>query len=223
MKPEMSKVNGKNGTMTHEGNGTSPSRNSYVTQVALDHNQATAQKLHLTIGTWNARTLYSADQLENVVHEMNRAKLDILGLCETRWPGNSRLELENHTMLYSGGEKHAKGVALIMTKTVEKSVLGCWTVSERVMIVKFKCQPVNINIIQVYAPTSDAPDEDIQLFYEDPKKAFSTCKAPEVRIVMGDFNAKVGKKVNQELQEYMDLATKTNRVKPLLSGVEHIT
>jgi len=96
-------------------------------------------------------------------------------------------------MLYSGGEKHAKGVALIMTKNVGKSVLAFWTVSERVMIIKFKCQPVNINIIRVYAPTSDAPDEDIQLFYKDLKKAFSTCKSPEVRIVMGDFNAKVGK------------------------------
>ena len=193
MKPEVSKVNGVNGTMTHEGNGNSPGRNSYVTQVASDRHQATAQKLHLKIGTWNVRTLYRAGQLENVVHEMNRAQLDILGLCETRWPGNGRLELENHTMLYSGGEQHAKGVALIMTKKVGKSVLGCWTVSERVMIVKFKCQPVNINIIQVYAPTSDAPDEDIQLFYEDLNKVFSTCKSPEVRIVMGDFNAKVGK------------------------------
>ena len=90
--------------------------------------------------------LYRAGQLENVVHEMNRAKLNILGLCETRWPGSGRLELENHIMLYSGREQHAKGVALIMTKTIGKSVVGCWNVSERVMIVKFKSQPVNINI-----------------------------------------------------------------------------
>ena len=138
MKREMSKVNDVNGTMIHEGNGTSPGRNSYVTQVALDRHQATEQKLHLKIGAWNVRTLYRAGQLENVVHKMNRAKLDILGLCETRWPGNGRLELENHTMLYSGGEQQAKGVALIMTKKVGKSVLGCWTVLERVMKVKFK-------------------------------------------------------------------------------------
>ena len=51
------------------------------------------------------------------------------------------------------------------------------------MIVKFKRQRVNINIIQVYAPTSDAPDEEIQLFYEALNKAFSTCKSPEVSIM----------------------------------------
>ena len=223
MKPEMSKVNRVNGTMTQEGNGTSPGRNSYVTQVASDRLQATAQKIFLKIGTWNVSTLYRAGQLENVAHKMNRAKLDILVLCETRWSGNGRLELENHTMLYSGGEQHAKGVALIMTKKVGKLVLDCWTVLERVIKVKLKCQPVNINIIQVYAPTSDAPDEDMQLFYEALNKAFSTCKLPEVRIVMGDFNAKLANTVNDELQEYMDLATKTNKVKPLLSGAEHIT
>ena len=118
MKPEMSKVNGVNGAMTDERNGTSPGRNSYVTQVAPDRHQAAAKKLHLKIGTWNVRTLYRAGQLENVIHEMNRAKLDILGLCETQWPRNGRLELENHTMLYSGCGQHAKGVALIMTKKV---------------------------------------------------------------------------------------------------------
>lgn len=192
MKPKMSKINGVNGTMTHGGNGTSSGRNSYVTQVASDRHQATAQKLHLRIGTWNVRTLYRAGQLENVAQEMNRTKLDILGLCETRWSGNGRLELENHTMLYSGGEQHAKGVALITTEDVGKSILGCWTVSDRVMIVKLKGQPININLIQVYAPTSDAPGEDIQSFYEDLNKAFSTCKSPEIHIVMGDFNAKVG-------------------------------
>ena len=61
------------------------------------------------------------------------------------------------------------------------------------MIVKFTYQPVNINIIQLYVPTSDAPDEDIQLFYDALSKVFSTCKSPEVHTVMGDFNAKVGK------------------------------
>ena len=70
----------------------------------------------------------------------------------------------------------------------------------------------------MYAPTSNAPDEDIQLFYEDLNKSFFKCKSPEVRIVMGDFNANVANAVNQELQEYMNLATKTNRVKSLLRG-----
>ena len=156
----MSIVNGVNGTMTHEGNGPLPGQNIYVMQVASDHHQATAHKLHLKIGAWNGRTPYRAGKLEVVVQEMKRAKLDIFRLCETQWPGDRCLELENHAMQYSGGEQDAKGVALITTKDFGKSVFGCWIVLERVMIVKFKCKPVNINIIQVYAPTSDALKKD---------------------------------------------------------------
>ena len=131
------------------------------------------------------------------------------------WPHDKiyrvyRQELENHIMLYSGGEQHAKGVALIVTKDVGKSVLGCWTVSERVMIVKFKCKPVNINIIQVYAPTSDAtmrsPPANHQRFL----------------LSLPTSMLKLANTVNQELQVYMDLATETKKAKLLLSGVEHI-
>ena len=79
------------------------------------------------------------------------------------------------------------------------------------MIVKFKCQPVNINIIQVYAHTSDAPDEDKQLFYEALNKAFSTCKSLEVRIAMGDFNAKVGKHSEPGVTGVYGLGTKNEQ------------
>jgi len=107
-------------------------------------------------------------------------------------------------------------VAIIMTKKLGKSVLGCWTALERLMIVKFKCQPVNINIIQVYAPTSDAPDKDIQLFYEALNKAFSTCKSPEVRIVMVDFNAKVGKHSEPGVTGVYGLGTKNKQGETLI-------
>ena len=47
-------------------------------------------------------------------------------------------------------------------------------------------------------------------------KAFSTYKSPEVRIVMGNFNAKVGNTVSQELKEFMDLATKNEQGEALI-------
>ena len=65
------------------------------------------------------------DSRDNIVQEINRAQMDILGLYETRWPGNGRLELEAHTMLYSGGEQHSTGVPLIVTIEVDRLVLGC--------------------------------------------------------------------------------------------------
>ena len=37
------------------------------------------------IATWNVRTLYQKDQLENVMQEMQRLEIDVLGLSEARW------------------------------------------------------------------------------------------------------------------------------------------
>ena len=50
-----------------------------------------------------------------------------------------------------------------------------------------------MSIIQVYAPTSEHTDEEIEAFYEDIDKAKRQCKSQEIVLVMGDLNAKVGK------------------------------
>ena len=54
-----------------------------------------------------------------------------------------------------------------------------------------------INIIQVYAPTTDHDDEEVEKLYDDIKNVMKYAKSGEINIVMGDWNAKVG-----EQQEY---------------------
>ena len=60
------------------------------------------------------------------------------------------------------------------------------------MVIKLKGTPVNINIIQAYAPTSTSSEHDLETFYHHLDKATSICKTAEMKIVMGDFNAKIG-------------------------------
>ena len=69
-------------------NGGSLGRNPYAQQVNSDPPQATTVDKIIKIGTWNARTLFVAGQLENVKQEMKRLDIDVLGICETRWLGN---------------------------------------------------------------------------------------------------------------------------------------
>ena len=57
---------------------------------------------------------------------------------------------------------------------------------------KFLAKPFNINIIQVYAPTQDHSDAEIEVFYEEIEKALKFAKSNDVLCVMGDLNAKVG-------------------------------
>ena len=60
------------------------------------------------------------------------------------------------------------------------------------MLVKVMGKHFNTNIIQVYAPTAQCEESDIENFYEDLEKARAQCKSQEVVIVMGDMNAKIG-------------------------------
>ena len=59
-------------------------------------------------------------------------------------------------------------------------------------MVKKRGQPFNVNIIQVYAPTQDHADEEVEVFYEKIENVIQRIKSGEVTCIMDDFNAKVG-------------------------------
>ena len=146
----------------------------------------------LVIGTWNVRTLNQPGKLENLKLEAKRLKANILGVCEHRKTGADVIADEDYTFIYSGGEKHEFGVGVLLGRKLANSLLGHWAISDRVILVKLSGNPMNINVIQVYAPTSAATDEEIERFYEQVESAKKQCKAHEVTIIMGDLNAKVG-------------------------------
>ena len=107
--------------------------------------------------------MFDSGKLENLKLEMDHLELDILGLSEIRWTGNGEIISDDFVLLYSGGDKHEKGVSFLISKNTRKSVIGCWTISDRVIMIKLKCKPVDINVIQVYAPTSESSVKDLGL------------------------------------------------------------
>lgn len=169
-------------------------RDPHAQQVSPDRHPITAAKNRetLKIATWNVRTMYQKGKLENVKREAERNQINILGLSEIRWTGTGKFSTDNYTVVYSGGDRHERGVGMLIDQSTAKSILGFWQISDRIMLIKLKGQPFNIAVIQVYAPTSEANDEEIADFYEKLDAAKSQCKSQEVVIVMGDFNAKIG-------------------------------
>ena len=78
------------------------------------------------IGFWNVRTMYQTGKLAQVTAEMRRYNLHILGISESRWTGSGRVVTSTgETVLYSGREdnNHDEGVAIILRKGVEKSLI----------------------------------------------------------------------------------------------------
>ena len=55
----------------------------------------------------------------------------------------------------------------MVNKRVQNAVLGCNLRNDRMISVRFQGKPFNITIIQVYAPTSNAEEAEVERFYED--------------------------------------------------------
>ena len=66
----------------------------------------------MKIGTWNVRTrtLSEAGKIDNIIQEMDRLKVNALGIAESRWPGTGKVVKETgHTFLFSGGDAFHNG------------------------------------------------------------------------------------------------------------------
>ena len=58
--------------------------------------------------------------------------------------------------------------------------------------VHFQGKPFNITVIQVYAPTSNAEESEIEWFYEDLQDLLELTPSKDILFIIGDWNAKVG-------------------------------
>ena len=145
------------------------------------------------IGTWNVRSMYTG-KLEIVKQEMTRTGINLLGISELCWTGKGHFQSEDHKIFYSGHETiRRSGVAIICSKEVSKSVLGYSPINDRLISIRIQCKPLNMTIIQAYAPTTAAEESVIEEFYRKLQETVESTPSGDILIVMGDLNAKVGK------------------------------
>ena len=98
---------------------------------------------------------------------MARVNIDILGISKLRWTGMGEFNSGGHYIYYCGQESlRRNGVAIIVNKRIRNTVLG-YNINNRIISVHFQEKPLNIMVIQVYAPTSIAEEAKVEQFYED--------------------------------------------------------
>ena len=115
-----------------------------------------------------------------VKQEMARVNINILGISELNWAGMGKFNSDDHCIYYCRQESlRRNGVALTVNKRVQNAVPGCNLKNDIMISVRFQGKPFNITVIQVYAPTTNAKEDEVERFYEDiqdllehPKKMF---------------------------------------------------
>ena len=76
--------------------------------------------------------------------------------------------LNDHCIYYRGQESlRRNGIALIVNERVQNAVLGCNLKNDKIISIHFQGKPNNMTVIQVYVPTTNAEEAEIEQFYED--------------------------------------------------------
>ena len=70
--------------------------------------------------------------------------------------------------------------------------LGCNLKNDRMISFRLQGKPFNIPVIQVYAPTSNAEEAEVERFCEDLQDLLELTPKKDVLFIIGDWNAKVG-------------------------------
>ena len=80
----------------------------------------------------------------------------------------------------------------MVNKRVRNAVLGCSLRNDRMISVRLQGKPFNITVIQVYAPTGNAEEAEVEQFCEDLQDLLELTPKKDILFITGDWNAKVG-------------------------------
>ena len=144
-------------------------------------------KSKLRVGTLNVITL--TGKSEEVVDMMERRKIHILGMNETKWKGkNSKLLRGGYKLYWHGHNKETKnGVGLVLHKDIDP-ITDVSFISDRIIKARVNLEKNSFTILQVYAPQQGCS--------EDEKEKFREVLEDQVKedniMIIGDLNAQIG-------------------------------
>ena len=97
---------------------------------------------------------------------MAKGNIDILGISELKCMAVDEFNSDDHHIYYCGQESlRRNGVAITVNIRVLNAGLGCNLKNDRMISICSQDKPFNIMVIQVYAPTSNAEEAEVEQCY----------------------------------------------------------
>ena len=121
------------------------------------------KKTQIGLGFWDVRTMFETGKLAQIMSEMTRYNLHILGFSASRWTGVGRQRTgTGETVLYSDrdGNMRFEGVAIILKKGLKKSLMEWKSVKSRIIKARLRGRVNHISTIQYCASTNDGDEDD---------------------------------------------------------------
>ena len=173
-----------------------------VTSNSRIQSRAKTAKFNLNLATYNVRTLGSEAKIIDLEDQLKSFNWDVIGLSEVRRKDEGQITLKSGNCLFWHGSSSGRvgGVGFIINKNIENKILEISSYSDRICYILIRIsQRYVMKVVQAYAPTCNYSDDEIEDFYEDLQKVIDANKNKfHFLTVMGDFNAKVGTKLNSD-------------------------
>nr|XP_043625404.1 craniofacial development protein 2-like [Erigeron canadensis] len=123
---------------------------------------------------------------------MNRCKVDIVCLQETRWIGGNIGEEYGYKLWYFGAPSGRNGVGIIMTERLKDYVVHVERHGDRLMLVRLVIQEETINVISAYAPQSGRGAVEKTTFWDSLNELVRSCPDDQRLVLGGDLNGHIG-------------------------------
>jgi len=117
-------------------------------------------------------------------------EVSVLGVSEVRWKVQGEIRSCDYTVYYSGGKRAEKGVAIVVHKSIVRSVVKKIVYNDRIIAIKLQAEPISILVVQVHMPKSEHEDDEVEELYDTTEEILEEDgKGDTNTIIMGDWNS----------------------------------
>jgi len=146
----------------------------------------------MKIGTWKVKSLYRAGSFKAATRELARYKLDVVGVQEVRWDKGSTVRAGDYDFFYGkGNESHQLGTGFFVHRRIVSAVRRVEFVNDRLLYIVLRGCWRNSIIANVHTQSEEKSDESKDSFYEELEQVFDRFPKYYMKMLLGDFNAKV--------------------------------
>ena len=152
-----------------------------------------ALNLDIRIGSLNVGTMTGKGR--ELVDMMERRKIDILGVQETKWKGSKSRNLGGgYKLIYNGEDRRRNGVGIIVKEECISDIHEVKRVSDRIISVKVDIRGVIVNVISAYAPQVGCEGNEKEEFWTDMDELVRGLPVEERIVIAADLNGHVGER-----------------------------
>jgi hypothetical protein len=113
--------------------------------------------------------------------------------------GRSIIEKKHCTIYDSCDDKqHIFGTGFVVSKRIRSRVIGFKPVDKRICVLRIRGKFKNYSFICAHAPTEEKSEREKDKFYERLERTYKQCPSYDIKIILGDVNAKMGRKFGWE-------------------------